>query len=613
MRHTRILVLALLIAATARAATYPDPKSGDYTAHDWKFTNGESLADVHLHYTTLGEPTRDANGHVSNAVLILHGTGGSGRGFLSDTFAGVLFGPGQLLDATKYFIILPDNIGHGASSKPSDGLRMRFPHYDYDDMVALQHELLVKGLNVDHLRLVLGTSMGCMHAWVWGEAYPGFADALMPLACATVEIAGRNRMMRKGIIDLIKADPAWNDGNYSDEPKLGLRAAEEVLQIMTGSPLQTYKQAPKRDAADRLLDQRITAALGRADANDMLYQFDASRDYNPSPKLEAITAPVMAINSADDQVNPPELGIMEREIRRVRRGRFVLLPITDQTRGHGTHSLPAIWQPYLAQLLLDSGGLAAGTSTSTPSVQTPPAPIFPSVGPRANGDSIAEAPNAGAQVATLPDGSPVYMPGRGVVPPRAISAQQARYPDDALRERVQGLVLLQVIVDQEGNVTDPKVVRPLFPSVDQRALETVRTWKFQPATRDGKPVAVRLNIEVNFRMGGKPASAAPIASLPDGTPVYIAGPDLTPVRKIEGGDPQYTDYARKKKISGTVILRVVVGPDGLVHDVGVIRSLEPSLDQSAMDTIRTWRFEPATRDGKPVAVQLNVETTFHLR
>jgi len=350
-----LLLFAIMTAAqtpnTAPAPNYPQPVEGDFVIRDFKFDSGETLPELKLHYRTIGEPKRDASGVVRNAVLIMHGTGGSGAGFLSGQFASGLFGPGQLLDATKYFIILPDGIGHGQSSKPSNGLRARFPHYGYNDMVTAQYRLLTEGLNVNRLRLVMGTSMGGMHTWVWGETYPDFMDALMPLASLPVQISGRNRMMRRMVIDSIKNDPEWNNGEYKQQPVRGLTSAIYTLLFMTSAPLQQYKQAPTRADADKLFDNLVRAQLARADANDMLYAFDASRDYDPEPKLESIKAPLIAVNSADDQVNPPELGILEREIKRVKRGRHVLIPISDKTRGHGTHSLPELWKQYLAELL----------------------------------------------------------------------------------------------------------------------------------------------------------------------------------------------------------------------------------------------------------------------
>jgi homoserine O-acetyltransferase len=305
-----------------------------------------------LHYTTLGTPVKNAAGVVTNAVLIMHGTGGSGSSFLSPTFAGQLFGAGQLLDATRYFIILPDDIGHGKSSKPSDGLRMKFPHYTYADMVHGEYRVVTEKLGVNHLRLVMGTSMGAMHTWMWGTMYPDFMDALMPLASAPVEIGGRNRMLRKMIVDSIRRDPNWNNGEYKG-PLANMAAANFALFMMTSSPLELLKQAPTREQADALFERRIYEARP-VDANDMLFEFDCSRDYNPQPDLEKIQAPLFAVNSADDQVNPPELGILEREIQRVKRGRYILIPTSDETRGHGTHSLPAIWGKYLAELLQES-------------------------------------------------------------------------------------------------------------------------------------------------------------------------------------------------------------------------------------------------------------------
>jgi homoserine O-acetyltransferase len=354
-------VAAFAQVTSQQARTFPEPVPADFTEHDFQFKTGDH-ADIRIHYYTLGSPVKGANGQIGNAVLILHGTGGSGLSLLGPTFAGVLFCPGCLLDATKYFIISPDNLGHGSSSKPSDGLRITFPHYDYDDMVALQHVLLTKGLNIDHLRLVIGTSMGCMQSWLWAETYPNFIDAAMPLACLPVEIAGRNRIWRKMLMDGIRNDPAWHNGNYTQQPQQGLRLAEDMLLIAGSAPLFNQNQAPTRDAADRLLDQRFSAAIGALDANDLLYQIDSSRNYNPDSKLESIRVPVMAVNSADDFINPPELRILEREIKRVKHGCAVVLPITDQTRGHGTHTLAAVWGGYLDELLQRSGGITPGTS-----------------------------------------------------------------------------------------------------------------------------------------------------------------------------------------------------------------------------------------------------------
>ncbi len=307
-----------------------------------------------MHYYTFGQPQKDSSGKTTNAVLILHGTGGSGRQFLRPIFAGVLFGPGQLLDVSRYFVILPDNIGHGKSSKPSDGLHARFPQYDYDDMVRAQHDLLEQGLGVSHLRLVLGTSMGCMHSWLWGETYPAFMDALMPLACNPVQIAGRNRIFRNMIIQGIRQDPDWKNGDYTTEPRAGLQIASYMLLMAGSAPLVMQKDLSTRDAADKYLDDYTRREMSQLDANDLLYAVSASRDYDPSPNLDKIIAPVMFINSADDFINPPELGIAEREIKKVKNGRFVLLPISEKTHGHGTHTDAVVWQQYLKELLDES-------------------------------------------------------------------------------------------------------------------------------------------------------------------------------------------------------------------------------------------------------------------
>ncbi|HEX6746838.1 MAG TPA: alpha/beta fold hydrolase [Longimicrobium sp.] len=357
MRARSIFIALLLFAAPRLAsgqdAAYPAPVEGDFVMRDFAFGSGERLPELRIHYRTVGTPQRDAGGRVRNAMLILHGTTGSGANFISPTFAGRLFGPGQLLDARRFFIILPDGIGHGRSSRPSEGLHMRFPRYTYDDMVRAQYRLVTEGLHVDHLRLVMGTSMGGMHSWVWGYTHPDFMDALMPLASAPVQIAGRNRMMRRMIADAIRNDPEWRGGEYASPPR-GLADAVHVLMLMTSVPLQQQKTAPTRDAADSLLAASVARYTRTLDANDMLYAFDASREYDPSPHLGEIRAPLFAVNSADDEVNPPELGILEREIRKVPRGRYILVPTSDATRGHGTHSLPDVWGRYLAELLAAS-------------------------------------------------------------------------------------------------------------------------------------------------------------------------------------------------------------------------------------------------------------------
>ncbi len=347
---TAIAAVSCLLSPSFSAGAQQVPAGKDYTIRNFKFASGETIAELRIHYITFGQPRRDAAGSVHNAVMILHGTTGAGSGFVSKTFAGQLFGPGQLLDTANYFVILPDGIGHGLSSKPSDGMHARFPKYTYDDMVDAQHELLTKGLGVKHLRLVMGTSMGCMHSWVWGERYPDFADGLVPLACLPTQIAGRNRMIRTMIMDLIRNDPGYHGGDYTTQPA-ALRPAMGLLFLMTSAPKVQQSQAPTRERADSAIHAYLDLNVKTHDANDVVYAFNASRNYDPSPNLEQITARVLAINSADDFVNPPELGIEERLIERVKNGRFVLLPITDQTRGHGTHSLPAVWGSYLAEFL----------------------------------------------------------------------------------------------------------------------------------------------------------------------------------------------------------------------------------------------------------------------
>lgn len=343
-------LLLLVVGWGCLAQTRLTPSEGDWVARDFQFESGENMAELRLHYTTLGKPLRDAAGHVTNAVLIMHGTGGNGGSFLGPGFGGVLFGPGQPLDANRHFIILPDGLGQGKSSKPSDGLHMKFPRYCYHDMVRAQHQLVKEGLGVDHLRLVMGTSMGGMQTWLWGEMFPTSMDALMPLASATVEIAGRNRMLRAMISQAIRGDPEWKEGEYAKPPVNGLIAAQYALWMMTSSPLQLHKSNSTQQKADAAIAALRERAL-RTDANDMLYYFEASSDYNPNRDLEKIQAPLIAINSADDEVNPPELGFLERDIQRVKQGRFILIPTSDETRGHGTHSRAVVWKDYLVELL----------------------------------------------------------------------------------------------------------------------------------------------------------------------------------------------------------------------------------------------------------------------
>lgn len=353
-RRVRWFLAGVAASATIVIATpqplEAQPRAGDFTIPEYRFESGEVLRDVRLHYVTLGTPRRNAAGNVTNAVLILHGTGGTGGQFLGQGFAGGLYGAGQPLDTARYYIILPDNIGHGGSSKPSDGLRMKFPRYGYTDMVKLQHRLVTERLGVQRLHVVMGTSMGCMHAWVWGTLYPTAVDGLVPLACAPTQIAGRNRMMRRMIRDDIMRDPEWNGGNYTAPPR-GLRSALGMLFMMTSAPLVQQRQAPTRDAADSAIVAFLDARMKNTDANDMLYQFDSSSDYDPSPHLERVVVPVLAINSADDLVNPPELGLMERLMPRVKQGEYILIPTSERTRGHGTHSQPAIWGEMLRRFL----------------------------------------------------------------------------------------------------------------------------------------------------------------------------------------------------------------------------------------------------------------------
>lgn len=361
---TRPAVLASVIASmliaprTSAQNRVAAGAPGDFVMRDFHFADGSVLPELRIHYVTLGAPRRDAAGIVRNAVLILHGTTGNGGNFLSRQFAGELFGPGELLDTATHYIILPDGIGTGKSSKPSDGLHARFPHYGYHDMINAQHRLVTERLHVNHLLLVMGTSMGGMQTWMWGEAYPDFMDGLVPLASVPTQIAGRNRMMRTMMIDDIRNDPAWKGGDYVTQPP-GLTAAVQLLFMMTSSPLQLQKEASTRDSADAYIRQYLERTVAKEDANDYIYQFAASSDYNPAPDLENIVAPVLAINSADDQVNPPALRLMEKLMPRVKRGRYVLIPISDKTRGHGTHSLPAVWKGYLADFLAQIGQRAA--------------------------------------------------------------------------------------------------------------------------------------------------------------------------------------------------------------------------------------------------------------
>ena len=342
---------AILLCSVSWSQQMPKTVESDHVIHDFHFRSGEVMPELRLHYRTLGQPSRDSNGHVSNAVLIAHATGGDGGWFLeNENFSHGLFGPGQLLDASRYYIILPDAIGHGHSSKPSDGLHAKFPHYDYADMVQAEYSLLTDGLKVDHLRLFMGMSMGCMHAFLFAEEYPYFLDAAMPLACSVVEIGGRNRILRKVVMDSIRNDPGYNNGEYREQPA-GLRTALGIMLVEITSSRKMQQSYPTRRRADDRLKEFVDEGMRTSDANDVLYAWDASRDYDVSGRLDQIKAAVMWVNSADDAVNPPELGIAEEQIRKIKRGRFVLLPISDLTRGHGTNSYPPAWKQYLAELL----------------------------------------------------------------------------------------------------------------------------------------------------------------------------------------------------------------------------------------------------------------------
>jgi homoserine O-acetyltransferase len=342
-----------LIANTALIAEYPKPTEGDYVIRDFKFASGETLRELRIHYYTLGKPEKDAQGKTTNAVLIMHGTTGSGAQFIRPEFAGELFGKDQPLDATKFFVVLPDGIGHGKSSKPSDGMHAKFPRYGYIDMVEAQYRLLTDALGVNHARLIMGTSMGGMHTWLWGELYPEFMDALMPLASLPTQISGRNRAWRRLSIDAIRNDPGWNNGEYESTPP-SMRTVAQMLWLMSSNPVLRQKEAPTLAKADEVLDKYVVDLMKTLDANDALYAVEASHDYDPGPGLEKIRAPLLAINSADDLINPPELGILEREIKRVPHGRAVIIPLSDNTRGHGSHTVAALWKDQLMKLLKET-------------------------------------------------------------------------------------------------------------------------------------------------------------------------------------------------------------------------------------------------------------------
>src|SRR6185369_2285526 len=349
-------VLMLLAASCcSQAAAYPPETPGDYPIKEFRFASGEILPEVRIHYRTFGRPRRDARGIVRNAVLILHGTGGDGESLMNVAFTGELFGQGQPLDAGRFYLIIPDNLGHGRSSKPSDGLRARFPRYGYRDMIAAQYRLLTEGLGVNHLRLVMGTSMGGMHTWLWGEIHPDFMDALLPLACLPAQISGRNRAWRKIIAEAIRSDPEWRNGEYQAQPR-SLKIAAQILFLMGSNPLLRYEEGPDMQKADELLEREVAARLAKLDANDLLYSVESSYDYDPGPGLEKIRAPLLAINFGDDLINPPELGILERQIKLVRHGRAVVIPMSAETVGHGTHTKAAVWKRHLESFLKDTGG-----------------------------------------------------------------------------------------------------------------------------------------------------------------------------------------------------------------------------------------------------------------
>ncbi len=347
-------------ATTTNAAITWPIQEGDFVIDDFRFQSGERRPSIRIHYTTLGQPHRNAQGEIDNAVMILHGTGGTGKQFLRPQFADELYGPGQPLDISRYWIILPDNIGHGGSSKPSDGERMRFPAYDYKDMVAAQYELLTKGLGIRQMRLIMGTSMGCMHSFVWGEVHPQFARALMPLACQPIEIAGLNRIWRQLLVDGIRSDPAWAGGEYTTQPIQGLRTAASLLIVAGAAPLSLQNTFSTRDAATEQARARVEASIAGVDANDLIYQVESSRTYNPWPNLEAITAPVVWINSADDFINPHNLDTPQRAIARMPNARFRLIPESVETQGHGTHTWARFWKQDLSDLLESTDAAASG-------------------------------------------------------------------------------------------------------------------------------------------------------------------------------------------------------------------------------------------------------------
>jgi len=379
MRVSFILLLYPVLISSAGAADYREPLSASYVLRDFRFTSGEVLPELRIHYRTVGQPRRDQTGVVRNAVLILHGTTGSGANFLRGEFAGELFGSGQPLDAGRFYIVLPDGIGHGASSKPSDGLKARFPRYGYRDMVEAQYRLLADGLKVNHLRLVMGTSMGGMHTWLWGQQHPEFMDALLPLASLPTQISGRNRAWRRLVSDAIRNDPACERGDYRAQPP-SLRTAALVVYLMSNNPVERQKEAPTREAADKTLDEYIARTTRTMDANDVLYAIESSADYDPGPGLEQIRVPLLAINFEDDLINPPELRVLEKEIGRVKRGKAIVIPRSERTRGHGTHTLAAVWKEHLIRLLQESEHQKTNDGRVAPSQKSHQPHVTPVVG-----------------------------------------------------------------------------------------------------------------------------------------------------------------------------------------------------------------------------------------
>jgi homoserine O-acetyltransferase len=343
MKCAALSVVFAMTSFSALAADYPAPKQGEWIARDFKFHTGQTMPELRLHYTTIGEPT-------GQPVLVLHGSGGQAASMLTPTFAGELFGPGQPLDAAKYYIIIPDGLGHGQSSKPSDGMKTAFPKYDYEDMVDAHYRLVKEGLGVKHLRLVIGNSMGGMHTWIWGVRYPHFMDALVPMASQPTAMAARNWMLRRMMLETIRNDPDYNGGNYTAQPRMMKYAIGAYRIASAGGTLGYQTLAPTAAKADRMVDEQLALPV-TADANDFIYQWDASHDYNPAPGMEKIEATLLAINAADDERNPPETGVTDVAIKRIKNGRLYLIPASTETRGHLTTGNAAFYKQQLQELL----------------------------------------------------------------------------------------------------------------------------------------------------------------------------------------------------------------------------------------------------------------------